>query len=248
MVTLALTPQVHAFDNASIVETLEVQAAVVASARRLTGGLPVMVSPVTLKPRFNPYASGPVPSPSPGELPPQVDARQMSLLGAGWTAASLKYLAESGVLGATYYETTGWRGVIETEGGSPLPRKFRSLPGSVFPLYHVLADVGEFAGGEVLPSRSSHTLQVDGLPIRKNGRTRLVLANLSAEPQQVTVQGLGRHARVRRMDETNVEEAMRAPEDFRARSGQLQPTSAGTLALSLLPYAVVLIDGESSGF
>ena len=244
MVTLAITPQVHAFDNASIVETLEAQAAAVGSARRLAGGLPVVVSPVTLKPRFNPYATGPAPQTPPGELPPSVDVRQMSLLGAGWTAGSLKYLAESGVLSVTYYETTGWRGVMETEGGSPLPEKFRSLPGSVFPLYHVLADVGEFAGGEVIPSASSDMLRVDGLALRKESRTRFILANLTAEPQQVRVQGPGKSAWVRQLDETTVEEAARSPEDFRASKGQLQPTAATTLTLNLLPYAIARIDWE----
>jgi hypothetical protein len=243
--TFAINPQVHAFDNASIVETLEAQATVVASARRVVGELPVIVSPVTLRPRFNPYATGPVPQTPPGELPSQVDVRQMSLLGAAWTAGSLKYLAESGVLSATYYETTGWRGVMETEGGSPLPARFRSLPGSVFPLYHVLADVGEFVGGEVLPTRSSDTLKVDGLAVRKDGHRRLILANLSAEPQQVKVQGVSQQAWVRRLDETNVEEAMQSPEDWRAQPGQRQPTSTGILILDLLPYAVFRVDTET---
>ncbi len=72
----------------------------------------------------------------PGELPPQVDVRQMSLFGACWTAGSFKYLAEAGTQSITFYETTGWRGVMETEAGSPLPELFRSLPGTVFPMYH----------------------------------------------------------------------------------------------------------------
>ncbi len=53
-VCLAINPQVHAFDNASLVETLEVQPVVIASARRYAGGLPVTVSPITLKPRLMP--------------------------------------------------------------------------------------------------------------------------------------------------------------------------------------------------
>lgn len=97
MLTFAITPQVHAFDNASRVETLATQAAAVASTRRLAGERPVIVSPVTLKPRHNPYATGPVPPVPPGALPPQVDPRQMSLFAAGWTVGSLKYLAQGDV-------------------------------------------------------------------------------------------------------------------------------------------------------
>jgi hypothetical protein len=166
----------------------------------------------------------------------------MSLFGAGWTAGSLKYLAESDVQSLTYYETTGWRGVMETEAGSPIPEKFQSLPGSVFPLYHVLADVGEFAGGEVIPTQSSNILKVDGLALRKQDQTRIILANLSAEPQQMTVQNLGEQASVRYLDETNVEAAMQSPEEFRAQTSNLQQTSAGTLQLQLRPYALARID------
>jgi hypothetical protein len=159
----AITPQVHAFDNASLTETLAAQAVTVASAHQFAGGLPLAITPVTLRPRFNPNATAPEPAPAPGELPRQVDLRQMSLFGAGWTAGSLKYLCESGAASLTYYETSGWRGVMELAGGSSLPERFRSLPGGVFPLYHVLADVGEFAGGEVIPSESSAPLRVEGL-------------------------------------------------------------------------------------
>ncbi len=242
LVTYSLNPQVHAFDNLSLAETLKVQASTVESARQFIGDLPLAVSAVTLKMRFNPNATGPEPEPPPGELPPQVDVRQMSLFGAGWTAGSLKYLAESDVQSLIYYETTGWRGVMETEAGSPIPQKFQSIPGSVFPLYHVLADVGEFAGGEVVPTTSSNILQVDGLAVRKNGQTRVILANLSAKPQQVTVQNLGEQVRVRHLNETNVVEAMQSPETFRSQAGELQQTSAGTLELSLLPYAIVRLD------
>lgn len=242
LVCYSLNPQVHAFDNASLVETLEAQASTVESARQFSGGLPLAISPIALKMRFNPNATGPEPESAPGELPSQVDVRQMSLFGAGWTAGSLKYVSESGVYSVTYYETSGWRGVMETEGGSPLPEKFRSLPGSVFPLYHVLADVGEFAGGEIVPTTSSNTLQVDGLALRKDGKTRVILANLSAEPQQAMVQNLNERVRVRHLNEINAEEAMLSPEAFRAGEGELLQTSGGALELSLLPYAIARVD------
>ena len=48
----------------------------------------------------------------------------MSLFGAAWTLGSLKYLCESETHSLTYYETTGWRGVMEIEFGSNVPEKF----------------------------------------------------------------------------------------------------------------------------
>ena len=44
----------------------------------------------------------------------------MSLFGAGWTAGSLKYLAEGGAHSLTYYETTGPDGrVLAGEQAAP---------------------------------------------------------------------------------------------------------------------------------
>jgi hypothetical protein len=246
LVCYSLNPQIHAFDNATLIENLEGQAASVESAHQFAGGLPLAVSTITLKPRFNPDATGPEPEPAPGELPSQVDPRQMSLFGAGWTLGSLKRLGESGAYSLTYYETTGWRGVMETENGSPLPAKFRALPGSVFPLYHVLADVGEFAGGSVIPSTSSTPLKVEGLVLSRHGHTRILLANLSPEPQSVRVTGanLGRSVRVRFLDETNAEQAMLSPEQFRAEMGEWAQTSQDELELRLRPFGIARIDSE----
>ena len=246
-VCYSVNPQVHAFDTASLVETLEMQGQTVESARQFCGNRPVVVSPVTLRPRFNPNATGPEPPPAPGELPSQVDVRQMSLFGAAWTLGSLKYLAQSGADSVTYYETTGWRGVMETEQGSPLPEKFRPIAGGVFPLYHVLADVGEFAGGQVRPCASSAPLQVDALVIEATERTRILLTNLSPTQQRVTLvyPGLSPRVQVKPLDETSVEQAMRSPEEFRSHPGHWQATLDGRLDLDLLPYAVVRIDSAS---
>ena len=245
LVCYSINPQVHAFDNSSLIETLAAQAVTVESARQFVGGLPIAVTPVTLLARFNPNATGPEPEPAPGELPAQVDIRQMSLFGAGWTLGSIKYLSESGVSSVTYYETSGWRGVMETANGSALPEKFRSLPGGVFPLYHILADVGEFAGGEVLDSKSSDPLKVEGIALRKNGETRTMLANLTPDSQRVRVENLTGAVRVRHLNETNAQTAMASPEVFRGETGELVQTTNGTLELNLLPYAIAQIDGGS---
>ncbi len=242
LVCYSINPQVHAFDNASLMETLEAQAITVDSARQFADGLPIAVTPVTLLARFNPNATGPEPEPAPGELPPQVDVRQMSLFGAAWTLGSIKYLSESGAASVTYYETTGWRGVMGRTNGSPLPDKFRSLPGAVFPLYHVFADVGDFTGGEVLPSKSSDTLKVEGIALRKNGKTRILLANVTPNSQRVSVGNLAGSVRVRHLDETNAQAAMTSPDTFRAENGAPVQTVDGALELNLLPYAITQVD------
>ena len=241
-VVYSITPQVHAVDNVSLIETAATIAATVESARACCGTTPIIVSPITLKPRFNPVATAPTCEPVPTALPPQVDVRQMSLIGACWTLTSLKYLAESGVASATYYETTGWRGVLETEAGSPLPEQFASLPGAVFPLYHVLADVGACAGGMVLEAQSSAPLAVDGCALVCGDTTRVLLANVTNTAQRVQVGGLAARVRVRILDEHNALMAMQHPEMFRASGGDEQASEGGGLMLVLAPYAVARID------
>ena len=141
-----MNPQVHAFDNRTLVENLEGMEATVESARLIGENHPIAIGPITLRPRFNPNATGTEPETPAGELPARVDPRQMSLFGAGWTLGTLKALSRTGVYSLTYYETTGRLGVMEREKDPPLHPAFPSMPGWAFPLYHVLADVGEFAG------------------------------------------------------------------------------------------------------
>ncbi len=239
----SLNPQVHAFDNLTLIENLEGMEATVESARLIGENHPMAIGPVTLRPRFNPNATGPEPETPAGELPARVDPRQMSLFGAGWTLGSLKALAKSGVYSLTYYETTGRLGVMEREKDPPLHRGFPSQPGWAYPLYHVLADVGEFVGGSVLPWTSGNDLVVEGMGLTKGGRTRILLANLTEKTQKVRLACplLKGEVRVKKLDESNVTAAMQMAGVFRTDPGE--PAKGNPLELELLPYAVLRVDG-----
>ena len=243
-ISYSINPQVHAFDNLSLVETLSAQAETVKSARKFSNNKPISVSPITLKMRFNPNATAPEANLESGQLPSQVDVRQMSLFGAAWTLGSLKYLCESETHSLTYYETTGWRGVMEVEFGSHVPEKFYSLRGAVFPLYHVFADVGEFAEGQIITTSSSNPLKITGLAVKKEDHTRIIISNLSSEVQQLTVQNLSSSVHIRHLNESNVEQAMQSPEVYRSQNFQKQPTINGSLKFELLPYALLCIDSH----
>ena len=182
-------------------ENLDAQAETVRSARAIAGEGQVAVSPITLRRRVNFHAAGDPPPTPPGELPDAVDVRQSSLFGAAWTAGSLKYVAESGASSVTYYESTGWLGVVERTTGGELPERFRSNAGEVFPLYHPLADAIEWSGGEVLACDSSDRLAVVGLAARTGGVSRLLVANLTPSPQDVVVDGLDGEVGLRRLNE-----------------------------------------------
>ena len=233
----SLNPQVHAFDNASLMETLEGQAWTISSARRLVRGLPLAVGPVTLRKR--PASAGDV---EPEALARAADPRQMSLFGAAWTLGSLQRLAEGGVEAATYYETVGCLGVMAGDAGARLPGLLAVPAGAVYPLYHVFADIGEIGDSLVLPVVASDSLKVAGLALRHAGGTRLLLASLVPKEQEVVVAGFGPLLRLRRLDEGNAEQAMLAPEVFRAQAGEVLASKDGSLRLSLPPYALARLD------
>jgi D-apionolactonase len=239
----SINPQVHASDNLTIIENIEGMEATVESARLVGEDHPMAIGPITLRPRFNPDATGPEQETGPGDLPARVDPRQMSLFGAGWTVGTLKALAKPGVHSITYYETTGRLGVMEREKDPPLHRRFPSMAGWAFPLYHALADAGEFAGAGVLPWTSANNLVIEGIGLTKKGGTRILLANLTEQPQKVRLACplFKGEVRVKRLDETNVMEAMSNPEAFRADMGQV--ASGQPLEIDLLPYAVCRVDG-----
>jgi hypothetical protein len=128
-------PQVHAFDNHSIMQTTAGQAANVQSAQGLYPGMPIHVSPVTLKIRWNPDATAAVTDPE-QVLLSQTDNRQMSLMCASWMLRSMIALSSAGAASATYFELAGPRGFF-AERDSILPEGFPAFAGMVYPSYHV---------------------------------------------------------------------------------------------------------------
>ncbi|MFO0850469.1 MAG: hypothetical protein U0871_18205 [Gemmataceae bacterium] len=222
-VCYSIQPQEHAFDNASLVECCAAIADTVRTARSFCGDKPLSVGPITLRKRVNPYATGPW-------VPPPPDPRQGSLFGAAWTLGALKYLAESGAASATFYETTGPRGV--TDGGR------------VFPLFHVLADANEWPGATVLKCVASDPLRFDALLLKRGTASRVMLANMAAEPLTVTVDWpFGPQVFARTLDETTFDLATADPVAFRASIGDTLPSTDGRLTLLLKPYAYVRLDG-----
>jgi hypothetical protein len=237
-----LNATVHADDDTSVVETTAIHGETVRSARAFCGNLPLAVTPVTFNQRFNPVATGPEPEPPPGELPSQVDRRQPSLLGAGWTLATAKHLAEAGVASVTYFETTGWRGVVETEDGPAAPAEFASWPGMVFPLYHVLADLTGSRAGELVAAVSADPLALEALAIRAGESFRLLLACLQPSDVRCRIQAPEAvSASVRRLDEDSFLDAAEDPKRFRAGA---EPASLreGVLELELAPHSFVRVD------
>jgi hypothetical protein len=174
----SINPQVHAFDNLSITETLEGQEAVVKTALAISGGKPVWVSPVSLKMRWNPNATGEEVVP-PGELPSDVDVRQLDSFCACWSLASIGRMSNAGAALSTYYELSGWKGLFEKEVGSKNPQKFPSTPLQVFPICNVMTLLKGFEGGALSIRETDNPLIACAYRLTKDEQTIEFLINLS---------------------------------------------------------------------
>ncbi len=235
-VCYSFNPQVHAFDDLSLIETLEAQPATVESALQFSDqGL--ILSPITLRPRFNPNATTSTLG-AEGQLPATVDPRQRTLFGAVWTLGTLSRLMPiDRIEKLTFYETTGWRGVMETETGSPNPVLFGSTGGEIFPMYYVFEAL---AGAQrLMPTNVSDPQLIAALAFRnENGRSCCLLANLTRRAQRVELDLSARDLSITAIDEAHLSAA---------RDGILPAwhpfaSDCGQTPLSLSPYALVKLE------
>jgi D-apionolactonase len=183
--TYSINPQVHAFDNLSLIETLKAQEYSLKSAKKLSTGKGVHISPVTLKPRFNPNATANISENE--DLSHQVDVRQMSLFGAGWTLGSIKYLSEAKADSITYYETVGRKGLFMPEKLEMAEINFPSEKAAIFPVYHIFKEILSLNQSKVFKSKSSVPLQFDGLVIGNNHYLKILLANFTKNEIEVEI-------------------------------------------------------------
>lgn len=167
-----VTPQVHAFDDLSLMQTLQAQPDQVATVRSFLGDVPLHITPITLRPRYNAVAV----TESADELMAAPDARQPTQFGAAWTLGTLAAYTHAGADSLTFFEATGLRGILDGQARTP--------------------------AGEVLawsaPLRGAPTRIVSGTDSRiaaicadADSGTVLLLANLTPDPLRVRIAGGG---------------------------------------------------------
>ncbi len=114
-VTYSINPQVHAFDDLTLLENIAGQAETVLTAKHISGGKPIHISPVTLLPRYTTIAG----TATERQATP-ADPRQTTMFGADWTRQSIDTLAKAGVASITYYESHGPAGLVSGDTTYPL--------------------------------------------------------------------------------------------------------------------------------
>lgn len=175
VISWSVNPQVHAFDERSIVESLTALPELVRSARALAGGRPLAVSPVTLRPRFNANATAPEEAGAQGAD----DPRQASWFGAAWTLGTVSALMGAGVDSITLFEPTGPAGLMPTGGGEP------------YPLFAVLAALADLRGAGLVRASVSDELRATSLAVRAaDGTIHVLIANLTPRAAEIELHGL----------------------------------------------------------
>jgi D-apionolactonase len=164
-VSFSLNPQVHAFDDATLIENLASLRSLADSARAFVGSCPLALSPVTLRPR-----------PRGASSREAADPRLGSPLGAVWTAGLLAAATDAGFASLTLFEPLGARGLVEGE--------------RVHPPFHVLEAWAAMKGGVALPAFSEAKDRVQALAFRKGRDMRALVFNLGPEDVQVYLGGL----------------------------------------------------------
>jgi hypothetical protein len=238
-ISFTVTPIVHAADDRSVMETLETLPSIIESAAAIAGSKSWRVGPTSIGTRDNPYGAGPTPNPDNRRVcMAELDPRQRGLFGAAWTAGYLAAFAGSGVEALVVGTATGPRGAIYRRLPDKQPWFDDSGERRVYPLFHVVAAAAAASGQEALRASSSAPRSVAALAWREGGAARLIVANLTAEPQRVALAGTPPGSgSCRILDEAAFAEATPHP-DWRSRPGH--PLGSGGLALS--PYAVAFVD------
>jgi hypothetical protein len=161
----------------------------------------------------------------------------MSLAGAAWTVGCLKAVAESGAQSVTLFQTTGLRGLMERDGGSGVA-EFHSTPGTVYPVYLVLASLADWRGAEVLAAESDAPLAVQALVLRKDGKLRGLVVNMTAREHKVSLGN--RFVRKTVLHAGNVAAAVQAPDAWPKDAGEEMVNGE----LVLPPFSVAIVDGK----
>ncbi|RKP46177.1 hypothetical protein [Pararobbsia silviterrae] len=216
----ATTPTVHASDDGSVMQTLESLPHILRSGRTLAGDAAYRIGPIGIGARLNPYGAGPTANPSQIRVGlADADPRQRAMFAAAWhlgyAAAIMPFDIDSLALAGP----VGPFGVLSLAQGYARAWWDTVPDGAAYPLYHVVADLAEGTGRLALNVRVSDR-RVAALGFEHaRGRT-LLLANLSAEPVSVTLDGL-RDARIRWLDAQHAPDAALAPEHYRGSAESL---------------------------
>ncbi|HWJ75175.1 MAG TPA: hypothetical protein VNX29_18610 [Kaistia sp.] len=182
--TFNTAPTVHAADDASVIETLQSLLHILASATALANGLPLLIGPVGIGARINPYGAAPsLNAPEAREGMAARDPRQRGLFAAAWTVGYLASIARYDVARFAFGAPVGPFGLLSTRQDHARPFWDDRPEGALYPLYHVARTIAAAAGSSLVEADSEGG--VARIVWERDGHRKALLANLT--PRQVAV-------------------------------------------------------------
>lgn len=221
-------PIVHDPDDRSVMESMEMLPAMIASVRAMAGDTPYRVGPSTIGMRQNPYGAAPMENPDNVRVAmAREEPRHRGLFGAAWAIGYAAAMVRGGVTDLTLSGAGGPFGLFR--GTDPAD--------GVLPLYHVVRGLAAGAGKEARSAVCDDDTRVAALAFGGPDDAELWLANLGPEPVEVVVEGAG--GAVQMLDVANFERATTSPDGFRTTA---TPMSGPTVRLD--GHAVARVNGS----
>ena len=186
VVSFTTSPLVHAGDDRSVMESLEALPHVAGSVRLIAGKTPYAVGPSAIGMRMNPYGAAPMENPNNiRQAMNRNDPRQRGLLGAAWALGYFAHFANGGATAITLGGGIGAFGALYTPQSWPQP--WFEENGGLFPVFHVLRGLARLAGAPVRDIKFSGQGKVWGVAAETPAGVELWIANLTPEPQRVSL-------------------------------------------------------------
>ena len=172
-ISFSINPQEHACDNLTLTENIEAQMEVVRSAQAIYPNKPIHISPLTLKRRFNPYATDSAAISLPNDQ--KSDARQIKSFGAAFMLGSIKILSQAQAGSLTLFQAIGAQGLL-------------SIEDEVYPNYLILKEILS-ENHKILHTTSTNPLHADALLLKGQHAKKLFLFNYTEAKQNVLFEG-----------------------------------------------------------
>ena len=193
-VFFSIAANVHAADDASVVETLDAYPWLMKSARTLCPEKDIWLGPCTIGVRHNPYGAGVVPNPQGLRMPSvREDPRQGALFGAAFAVGVATRAATAEVRRLCLAAPAGPFGMVDSSG------KLR-------PIGAVQRELAHAAGAECFALRIDSP-GISGIAFRSNEGLRSLLSNLTSDTVDIMLPKefpsawlLEPDARLRRLD------------------------------------------------
>lgn len=197
-VAFSITPFMHDRGGHQLVESLGMQAVVVADAVRIADGRPLHVGPVTLGARYNAVATTRASAGGSRDaelragfgaehVPGATDDRQSAKALGAWVVGSVAALAVLGVQSLSYFEATGPRGLVAADGVLTAAGRALGWIAELSGRRRVAVEIGGVslgAGSPVSPGGVTAIAAVDAA-----GETVVILGNLGETPVRVVLAG-----------------------------------------------------------